>query len=259
MSREQKSELERERERERERSVCGGSAFSSSRPIHHVARLLAVTDLLLLVRARFILPRLFHVNSCSLFLNPDRSDRYRIYIFTVYWPAANTRGLYSLCWGEKWGWTEGEKGWKQSRTELTRKMTCVRVKVYHQREASTLKIWWKHNQGFYHRWLSPKRFWFKIPICIWIALNRHFNGGGGGICFTHYGSTNSASISTLHNPVQPNDKNTFFLVNLHLQQLKRSARHYTICCYSSSYLTAVSLCIYLSGDVLTRKKYLSNG
>lgn len=114
----------------------------------------------------------------------------------------------SLCWGEKWGWTEGEKGWKQSKKELTRKMTCVRVKVYHQREASTLKIWWKHNQGFYNRWLSPKRFWFKIPICIWIALNRHFNGGE--ICFTHYGSTNSASISILHNPVQPNEKNTFF-------------------------------------------------
>ncbi len=167
----------------------------------------------------------------------------------------------SLCWGEKWGWTEGEKGWKQSRKELTRKMTCVRVKVYHQREASTLKIWWKHNQGFYHRWLSPKRFWFKIPICIWIALNRHFNGGGGDMASLIMEAQILHPFPFCTTQCNPMTRTLFFLVkvNLHLQQLKRSARHYTICCYSSSYLTAVSLCIYLSSDVLTRKKKLSNG
>ncbi len=205
MSREQKSELERERERERALSLrwisiqlkppdsprrpsAGSDRSSAARegPLHFAP--LVSRELLLIVSEPWQKWPVQNIHFHSLLACIWQGD--------------------SLCWGEKWGWTEGEKGWKQSRKELTRKMTCVRVKVYHQREASTLKIWWKHNQGFYHRWLSPKRFWFKIPICIWIALNRHFNGGK--ICFTHYGSTNSASISFLHNPVQPNDKNTFF-------------------------------------------------
>lgn len=41
-------------------------------------------------------PACFPCTPTSLFLNPDRSDQYRIYIFTVYWPAANTWGLTLL-------------------------------------------------------------------------------------------------------------------------------------------------------------------